>query len=263
MKMNDAFVVGALLITSTFASPLGDGSEPLNFARARRSQDCQCLPLAECPALLDLAKRRKFDELKQHKRCGFENTDSKLCCPLDSGTSVVLGNREDQPLPVGGEEAGADDDIDVGADSQGEPPVDAGGKTDCLCLFMEECPVLHELALSGKFIELGKHSLCAYEKGFVKRCCPQDGAKRDTVKEMTEGQPNDSDPSLPETPADDSIGGQSAEKISETDENNDGQSDCQCLLLSECESLNKMAMEGKFDAKRVRRNVLDTYFIMF
>ena len=46
-------------------------------------QDCRCLIIPKCPALHKLALENKFDEIRQHKRCGFEKGDIKLCCPQD------------------------------------------------------------------------------------------------------------------------------------------------------------------------------------
>ena len=56
-----------------------------------RREDCTCLPIAKCPPLLNLIKERKFDEMREHIRCGFERRERGtkrreplLCCPIEN-----------------------------------------------------------------------------------------------------------------------------------------------------------------------------------
>jgi len=49
-----------------------------------RREDCTCLPLEKCPPFLKLIEERKFDEMREQIRCGFEEREPLLCCPTDN-----------------------------------------------------------------------------------------------------------------------------------------------------------------------------------
>ena len=294
--------------------------------KPKAAPDCQCLLVSECPALHELALRRKFDELKQHKRCGFESTDIKLCCPQDGVSSVgndkVLENQADQPINgdlgeskfinqadpihdakndvvvenqedqlIHGDMGKAKPvnllnltDDDISAKPQ-ETLNDSYNQTSCHCLLISECPALQELALRGKFNELGQHKLCAYENTDIKLCCPQDGVKsidNDEVLENQTNQPiscdlgklkpiNQADPIndaendvVLENPEDQLIpsGLVKVKPVNQSDQidddNNvkpqiipwDDLADCHCLHISECRVLYELALERRFHELR-------------
>ena len=64
-----SLVLCASLAATALASPIN------------KESDCSCLPIAKCPPLLKLARERKFDRLREQKRCGFEKREALLCCP--------------------------------------------------------------------------------------------------------------------------------------------------------------------------------------
>ena len=43
---------------------------------------CLCTKVTDCLPLNELIKQRKFNELKDFERCGFDKKIPKYCCPL-------------------------------------------------------------------------------------------------------------------------------------------------------------------------------------
>ena len=65
-----------------------------------RHEDCTCLPIAKCPPLLNLIKERKFREMIEQIRCGFEDREPLLCCPINGGKMNTGKLTERKPYNV-------------------------------------------------------------------------------------------------------------------------------------------------------------------
>ena len=55
-----------------------DSKCPTNFEHGT----CLCTKVTDCVPLNELIKQRKFNELKDFERCGFDKKIPKYCCPL-------------------------------------------------------------------------------------------------------------------------------------------------------------------------------------
>ena len=61
----------------------------------RDYSDCDCKVINDCPEFLKLAKVKNYKELSRQRRCGFQGSNIKLCCPpirkkaTSGGTAVI------------------------------------------------------------------------------------------------------------------------------------------------------------------------------
>ena len=63
----------------------------------RKTGTCRCFSVSQCPPLLSLARRRKFDELRKYERCGFKNGEIFLCCPQEIKRAIATAV---DPMPI-------------------------------------------------------------------------------------------------------------------------------------------------------------------
>ena len=95
MKISLSLVLCASLAATALASPIN--KEQIYLVKESvGGHDCSsCLPIAKCPPLLKLARERKFDRLREQKRCGFEKREALLCCPTSESIEEEGAARKD------------------------------------------------------------------------------------------------------------------------------------------------------------------------
>ena len=78
--------------------------------------ECHCLPVPKCPELHKLAEEKKFDDLRRHKRCGFENMEQLLCCPQNGAEEAVIVDSDDRTVEEEFPSSQGDEDYEASGD---------------------------------------------------------------------------------------------------------------------------------------------------